>query len=607
MTTAPHSEREPDLRLAAVAKVARTLSAPLSLTETLEEILAAVRQAVDADRATLYLVDDHEEVLTSIATGQQVRPIRLHFGQGLAGWVAQTRRTVNVKDAYQDPRFDASWDLENGYRTRSMLCQPVLDREDNLVAVAQVLNKRGGWFSVADEELLAAILSMAAISIVNARLAEKLAANNSLLIRARTDLANRVREIDMLYDLEREAARAATLDEAVRGVMERILCTLDADLLEMAVRREAGGLVLYRSAGPDFYDVVQLPTVTGLLGKVFSAPQRYNPCEMAACDLARLAEEEQLPFVPAAGLCVPLERDTGLVGALAVYWKPGNHGCLTEPQERVVELSADQIGHALGQRMARQQVERQDRLAAIGSALSAVLHDLKTPVTVASGYVQLLKTEDDPAERAELADLVLAQLARMTEMTRDVLSFARGDRDLLARKVLLPDLATELSTMLQGVFDGSGVQWEVQCEDRGFARFDLNKVMRALINLARNARDALDASAGQLPRPPQFRLAIQAQGDHIVFTAEDNGPGVPREFQHRLFEAFATHGKKDGTGIGLAMARRVALAHGGELAYRETPGGGATFELRLPRDSQGRRTSERIPSPDMSLALTPPT
>jgi GAF domain-containing protein len=199
MTTAPHSEREPDPRLAAVAKVARALSAPLSLPETLEEILAAVRQAVDADRATLYIVDDTEEVLSSIAMGKEIRPIRLHFGQGLAGWVAQTRRTVNVKDAYQDPRFDASWDLENGYRTRSMLCQPVLDREDNLVAVAQVLNKRGGWFSVADEELLAAILSMAAISIVNARLAEKLAANNALLILARTDLANRVREIDMLY------------------------------------------------------------------------------------------------------------------------------------------------------------------------------------------------------------------------------------------------------------------------------------------------------------------------------------------------------------------------------------------------------------------------
>lgn len=605
MTSAAHSEREPDLRLAAVAKVARALSAPLSLPETLDEILAAVRQAVDADRATLYIVDDSEEMLSSIAVGKQIRPIKLHFGQGLAGWVAQTRRTVNVKDAYQDPRFDASWDLENGYRTRSMLCQPVLDREDNLVAVAQVLNKRGGWFSVADEELLAAILSMAAISIVNVRLAEKLAANNALLIRARTDLANRVREIDMLYDLEREAARAATLDDAVRGVMERILCTLDADLLEMAVRREAGGLVLYRSAGPDWFDVVPLPTAKGLMGLVFSSPQRYNPCEMAPAELARLAEEEQLPFVPAAGLCVPLERDAGLVGALAVYWKAGSHSCLTESQERVVELSADQIGHALGQRMARQQVERQDRLAAIGSALSAVLHDLKTPVTVASGYVQLLKSEDDAAERAELADLVLAQLARMTEMTRDVLSFARGDRDLLVRKVMVSDLAAELRTALEGVFDGSAVQWQVHCEDRGFARFDLNKVLRALVNLARNARDALDSLAAPPERPLRFDLRLTGQGDQMVFTAEDNGPGVPREFQHRLFEAFATHGKKDGTGIGLAMVRRVAVAHGGEVAYRETPGGGATFELHLPRDPQGRRTSERIPNQDKTIATTP--
>ena len=83
------------------------------------------------------------------------------------------------------------------------------------------------------------------------------------------------------------------------------------------------------------------------------------------------------------------------------------------------------------------------------------------------------------------------------------------------------------------------------------------------------------------------------------------GPGVPREFQHRLFEAFASHGKKDGTGIGLAMVRRVAMAHGGDVAYRETPGGGATFEMRITRDNQGRRNSERIHNQDMSLAAPP--
>lgn len=618
------SERDP--RLAAVAKVARALSAPMSLADLLHEVLAAVRQAVDADRATLYLVDEHEECLTSIVSGGPIRQIRLHYGQGIAGWVAQTRRTVNVKDAYQDPRFDASWDLENGYRTRSMLCQPVLDREDNLVAVAQVLNKHGGWFGVADEELLATILSMAAISIVNARLAEKLAANNKELVAARHDLANRVREIDMLYDLEREAARSATLDEAVRGVMERIMSTLDADLLEVAVRCEAGGLVVYRSSGPECFDVLQLPSAKGLMGKIFSSPQRYNPCELGREELSELAREEQLPWVPAAGLCVPLERDDSLVGAMAVYWRPGGTASLTEPQERVVELSADQVGHALGQRMARQQLDRQDRLAAIGSALSAVLHDLKTPVTVASGYVQLLKLEDDPAERAQLADLVLSQLAKMTEMTREVLSFARGDRDLLLRKVMIPEMAGELRTALASVFDGADIHWEVRCEDRGIGRIDSNKVLRALVNLARNARDAFDAQAGQAtgsaPRlpsetepsavpaapsaPKQFTLTLASQGDQLVLTAEDNGPGVPREFQHRLFEAFASHGKKDGTGIGLAMVRRVAMAHGGDVGYRETPGGGATFEMRLARDNPGRRNSERILNQDLSLPAEPP-
>ena len=72
---------------------------------------------------------------STVALGDAVREIRIRRGHGLAGWVAATGRGVNVKDAYADPRFDARWDEELGFRTRSMLCQPVFDRDGNLTKV----------------------------------------------------------------------------------------------------------------------------------------------------------------------------------------------------------------------------------------------------------------------------------------------------------------------------------------------------------------------------------------------------------------------------------------------------------------------------------------
>lgn len=575
--------RPADIRLAAVSEVARALSAPWTADELLDLVMDRLTWALDADRSTLFLVDG-DALWSKITRGGDVGQFRVPVGVGVVGWVAQRRRGVNIKNAYDDPRFDPSWDKVTGYTTRSLLCQPVLDREENLVGVVQVLNKRGGYFHVDDERLLSTILSMTAISIVNAHLAEQLATKNDELLKTQGDLADRVREIDMLYDLEREVARAPSFDGAVRAVVERVSYTLHADLLQVAVRTEGGGLVLYRALGPDFFEVLPLPKARGLVARVFDEPKRYNPCDMPKRELQQLAAEEQLPWVPAAGLCVPLERDDGLVGALAVYWKPGRHACMTEDQVRVVELTADQIGHALAQRQARQRQEREERLSAIGSALASIVHDLKTPMTVASGYVQLLKLEDDQAERASLADGVLEQLRRMTDMTREVLGFARGDNELLVVKVVMPDFAKELERLFGQVFADSQIRFGVECLDRGYARIDAGRVMRAVQNIARNARDALGDG-----REHRFDVKIQSDGADLVITCSDDGPGVPRDFQHRLFEAFATHGKADGTGLGLAMVKQTADLHGGTVVYRETPGGGATFELRLPRDARGGR------------------
>lgn len=591
--TAPGDGRGLDARFAAVAEVARALSAPWSVNELLDLVMLRLTAALDADRSTLFLVDG-EELWSKIAQGEEARQFRVRFGQGIAGWVAQTRRGVNVKNASEDPRFDPGWDHITGYQTRSMLCQPVLDRDDTVVGVVQVLNKNHGYFTVDDERLLSMMLSMTAISIVNAQLAEQLANKNAELYGTQRELADRVREIDMLYDLEREVAHSPNFDSAVRAVVERVSYTLHADLLQVAVRTETGGLVMFRAQGPESFEVLPLPKARGLVAKVFDDPRRYNPCDLPRHELERAAADEQLPWVPGSGLCVPLDRDDGLVGALAVYWKPGQHGALTEDQIRVVELTADQIGHALAQRQARHDREREERLAAIGGALASVVHDLKTPMTVASGYVQLLKLEDNPAERTELADGVLEQLRRMNEMTREVLGFARGDSELLLRKVVLPDFARELETLFASVFDGIDVRWTVQCLDRGFVRIDAGKVMRAIQNIARNAREALDDE-----RPHRFDVILATDGDAFVVTCSDDGAGVPREFQHRLFEPFATHGKKDGTGLGLAMVKQVADNHGGTVQYRDSPQGGATFELRLPRAGNlSSRSTAPTPLPE---------
>lgn len=120
----------------------------------LERIVELCSHATDAERATVYIVDRPQGELRS-AVAQRAPEIRLPLGRGLAGHVASTGETINVPDAYADPRFDSTTDRITGFRTTNILAVPVWDEQGSeVVGVIQVLNKRGGVFERHDQMLL---------------------------------------------------------------------------------------------------------------------------------------------------------------------------------------------------------------------------------------------------------------------------------------------------------------------------------------------------------------------------------------------------------------------------------------------------------------------
>ncbi|HUG55442.1 MAG TPA: GAF domain-containing protein [Candidatus Limnocylindrales bacterium] len=112
-------------------------------------------QAVDAERCTVYLVDHQRKELWSRVAQRTVLEVRLPMGVGIAGQAAVTGETINVPDAYADPRFDRNADLRSGQRTLNMLVVPVWGADGRtVIAVVQVLNKRNGTFERRDQMLL---------------------------------------------------------------------------------------------------------------------------------------------------------------------------------------------------------------------------------------------------------------------------------------------------------------------------------------------------------------------------------------------------------------------------------------------------------------------
>lgn len=159
--------------LNAMLTVSRSMTAAVEIDDMLVLIINELVQAIDAERGAIYLLDQktgelYSRVLSTDSGG--LAEIRLEPGEGLAGHVAITGQALNIRDAYADPHFQASFDQLTGFTTRSMLTVPMRNSQGEITGVVQVVNKKGGPFTERDERLLAAIAAQAAISIENARL-----------------------------------------------------------------------------------------------------------------------------------------------------------------------------------------------------------------------------------------------------------------------------------------------------------------------------------------------------------------------------------------------------------------------------------------------------
>lgn len=567
----------------ALRDVGLALGTTLDLDQVLELILSKITEALEADRATLYLVDEaNDELVSQIVQGDEVRSIRLKSGQGIAGQVARTGKLVHVKDAYKDPRFNPAWDMASGYRTRSILAAPMKNHLGRTIGVIQVLNKLRGEFSAEDMTLLSALSTQAAVSIDNSRLFLSAIQKNMQLLETKEQLEHRVRDLKLLFGLESAMARAASLDDLFIAVLGEAMRSCEARAAAVALRDATSEEISLFLVDDRHKKLRRFPLREGqgLIGHAM----RYG--EVVLSNTAETdrrtdrALDELMGFAANSALAVPLEgEESRPMGAIALYNKRHDDGFNDEDRGLVLLVAAN-ASTAIRLQQAREAREREERLTTIGRLLSGVIHDLKTPLTVISGYVQLMANEKGPEKRKQYAGLTLNQFDLIASMQREVLEFARGERSILVRKTYLQPFFESIREQLEPMLGRSGVELIMEIEDKGTARFDEGKMLRVLHNLARNASEALiDKKKGKVT------IRAERDKDDLVITVSDNGPGIPKEIEHRLFQSFVTSGKKGGTGLGLAIVKKIIEEHDGAVRVRSSAKG-ASFEIRLPQKKQ---------------------
>jgi signal transduction histidine kinase len=551
-------------RVEAMKQIGRVLGSNLDLDPLLSEIVSRTTDLLEADRSTLFLVDDEKDELWSkVLEGKGLREIRLPKGSGIAGWVAEHGKPLHIRNAYKDKRFNPEFDRQSGYRTRAMLVWPVRrPQKAEVIAVIQVLNKRSGPFNPTDERLLEAIASEIGVALEVATLYREAVERSEALERAR-------RELLLLFETERAISQSDSLREMLESILETALTTMDAKAGAIHVLDERGIKVEVLAARGTHAASLRQGTIQvgeGVVGNVIKTGEPVVLNEMKGMKRGRIVAKENI--------AVPIHtRYDGTIGVLELINKKGRRG-FDDDDVKALTVVAAQAGRAIRAERRRKEREQSERLTTIGRMLSGVVHDIRTPMTLISGYTQIMALCEHEPDRSKYAHQVHKQIEILTSMTRDLLAFARGERNILIRKVYVQRFMQEMKEYLEREFEGSGVKLEADVRYRGAARFDENKMRRVFHNIARNAREAM-------PGGGRFTIRASKAGDQLVFDFADTGSGVPPELEGRLFEPFATSGKVGGTGLGLAMVRQIAEEHRGSIDYKSSRRG-TTFSLSMP-------------------------
>ncbi len=224
---------------------------------------------------------------------------------------------------------------------------------------------------------------------------------------------------------------------------------------------------------------------------------------------------------------------------------------------------------------------RSERLAAVGKMAAMITHEVRNPLSSIGLNAELLDEEltQLPGERGDEARQLLRaitrEIDRLTAITEEYLSFARLPKPRLA-SASLAALVDDLVRFLREELAGLHVEVVVE-HDREVpaAQFDEGQIRQALLNLVRNAAEALGGTGGHV------WIRTRRAPDAVVVEVADDGPGIPSDLGDRLFDPFVST-KQGGTGLGLALTHQIVKDHGGVIRVASTPGQGATFTIELP-------------------------
>ena len=536
--------------LSFLREVAQLASSARDWDEMLRIVIDRTTDAMGVEVSSLYLLERREGVLRLVATNglnrRFIGKATLRVGEGITGWVANARVPAAARDVRSDPRFKWIPGVDEE-RFTSMLSVPLLIHEE-IVGVVNVQSVRERSFDKEEIEFLQTIANQVAGIIEKGRL--------------QREAERKLREVSALFEVSNILTSTLELDEVLSLIVARLV----------RVYPGSAGAVFLREG-----EELRERAHSGEPGK-------------AMVQAARQALGEARPIVAGDHLALPLLVGERLLGVVALRVPEGTP--MADEEVAFVGALANQAALAID-KASLYAVERETTASlrelerARGEFVAVVTHDLRTPLSVIRGYLDLIG-EQNGKSRVPV-DEAVAQVGRLDQLVDRILNGVRADRPDLSLRRARFDLRSVMASTLAELAPIAR-RHRLAAPRAGapvWVRGDRRRVGEVLAGLLHNATK-------YAPEKTRITVRLEKRADRAIVRVSDEGPGVPPQERQRMFEPYARgdHTGIPGTGIGLFASRRVVEAHGGDIWYEE--GDGATFAFSIPvaRDEKGTRAKK---------------
>lgn len=380
--------------------------------------------------------------------------------------------------------------------------------------------------------------------------------------------------LQKLIEASKNINSSLDLDKVLGLILDTAIKSLDADrgtlYLVDDIKKELWSKVLQ---GANMVEI-RLPVGKGLAGYVAEKGETINIPDAYNDPRFNPEVDKKTGYRTHNMLCMPMKnKDDKIIGVFQLLNK--KEGAFGKEDEQFIDALSAHASVAIENARLAQEMVKSERLSAVGRMASTIIHDIKNPMGTLRVYAQVMKKKSGNEEAAKLADEMIHQVDRFVNMTQEILDFTRGVSSLNITEVDFGPVMESVLQFIEKDLNKNNVQLERDAKFEGKLKLDQDKVVRVFYNIASNARDAM-------PNGGTLKVKTEKSDGFVKITFTDTGSGMPEEVKKRLFEPFMTYGKKHGTGLGMAIVKKVIDDHKGKIEIDSELGKGTTIRIYFP-------------------------